>query len=402
MGPVETTRRAMKKLSLLVVLALFAGTACWPFDDDALAEMSLERQRGEVDVLRDGETLSVDSDFQLEPGDIIVTKKDTAAKLRLKGAREVELASDSQVEILSETSIEGQGGALLASATDSMSVAFGDVKATAARSIFRVDQGFGSTRVGAYEGTFEISAPGERVLLVDQYHEAQVAAGDVPGLSEPYRLDVSDPWDRKFFPQLVSLEEELDHLGSSFALQIGKERPTLRDFQALAGRKNVDFVRPYLKGTPVTDLVIAFSIALLSDDRLEDAFKDAMDHFEDGAAWAIVAVLLDVSPKPLIAQLEDVFLASGGVAQGENEGLNLAASASAGDQPQGTTQPPSDDPSDPDPPKEGGAGPKPRPTPTGEPNDCSGTIDCVVKDVTDPEPEPSPSPTDLFDSLAGS
>ncbi|MCA1708461.1 MAG: hypothetical protein LC808_36350, partial [Actinobacteria bacterium] len=67
----------MKKLTIPLILCLFAGAACWPFDgEEALAAMTLRRAGGgKVEILRASEKPIIvgQEDVAVQPGDVIRT-----------------------------------------------------------------------------------------------------------------------------------------------------------------------------------------------------------------------------------------------------------------------------------------------------------------------------------------
>src|SRR5687767_7177312 len=108
--------RPMKKLTIFLTFALIGGLAC--ADESTLKDMELSVLKGVVNVLRDGETIPVESNIGLEPGDVIETKQGTVAKFALEGGpeeRRGELQGSTKVLIRSGSSLEAQEGQLLLS-----------------------------------------------------------------------------------------------------------------------------------------------------------------------------------------------------------------------------------------------------------------------------------------------
>ncbi|HEV3472883.1 MAG TPA: hypothetical protein VG408_06705, partial [Actinomycetota bacterium] len=152
----------MKRLSILLTLAVVAGTACWPFgDDQVLAEMTIRRQSaGVVTIERGGEQIPVtDEDVPLQPGDVIRTARNGVANLRLEGDRQAWIAEvgdtglGTETRIIGTDALEGRSGTIVASAAEPMRVRFGDAVATATDATFRVDQRAGAARAASYDGS---------------------------------------------------------------------------------------------------------------------------------------------------------------------------------------------------------------------------------------------------------
>ncbi|HWL64630.1 MAG TPA: hypothetical protein VNP73_01540, partial [Actinomycetota bacterium] len=251
----------------------------------------------------------------------------------LEGDRILRMQSHSEMVISSTRSIRPTRGNILIDAGEPTRATFDGVTASAREASFRVDRGFGTVRTGAYEGQVELASPGQSPLTVSRLFEATVAAGDLPGKSDPYRVNEKDPWDLDRLQDVVELEEELGLLAKGFSRLVGNNKPNLAYFNALADGPGVSFMRPYLKRRPV-DLLIGFTIANNDRDHgLAGAFKDAFGFYDRGATWGVTAAIMEVSARPVVAQLEDVILSTGVVAadgSGE-EAVFSVASAEAAD-----------------------------------------------------------------------
>ena len=328
----------MRKLAVALCLALFATTACWPFDDEAaLTEMTLELQRGVMSVVRGGEVTAVldavSDRVAVKPGDVIRGGRGSRGELRLEGARFLQVAGfDSRLDlsIVTPDEVDGRSGNVLANAKAPTTVMFGDVEATASDARFRVDRGIASTRAAAYDGEVQLRAPGESTLVVGRLRQAAVAADDLPARADLYSLDTEDYWDKLFLGNLVSLQEDILQLAGGFQNQLGKTRPGVAYFEALADGKDASFIRPYLKRASAVDLLIAFNVALRVEDMsLHKAFRRTFRLFERGASWGVVADIMGVSPRVLVASLERVIKgATRGRAVSEPE-LTVAAAEEA-------------------------------------------------------------------------
>ena len=416
MGPVDCSGEAMRRLTALIAVVMVASVACGS-GEETLSDMQLREEFGTVVVVRDGEVSNVVGTFGLQPGDIVATRKESAATFALEGGgrtRRVELQSESQVLIESPTSIEARKGEVLLAANAPTTARFDGVRATSAleSTLFRIDRGFGSARAGVYSGAVALASPGQSRLRLQRFREATVVAGDVPGNFQPYQMDVRDEWDAEHLGAYFELETQLRDLATGFTNQVGSQKPGLDYFSALAGGRSVGFLQPYLKRRPA-DLLIGFVVAQRADAPLDAAFEEAFELYDDGARWGIVAAIMGVQPDPILAQLEQVILGTGVAKNDGGEAAFTVAAAEAGGGSSEVASQPSDgggtdpgvgtDPGggeDPKDPGGGGGGEEP-------PEECSSTAECTVDEINplddDDPPEPSPSPTeeDQADLLEG-
>lgn len=391
---------AMRKLVILTIIAMLAGTACWPFDgDDALGAMRLRRKGdGRVEVHRDGEVIVVKDEASLEPRDVIVTKDDATAELQLANGRFAMLAPEGQYLIVDTSTIEAQQGSLLADARSAaMTVSFAGAEARFSSALFRVDRALGASRAATYEGQVRLSAPGQRLNLRPLF-QTSVSAADF-GPPDPYRLNEKDVWDHTYLQAVFDLDGELSQIAAGLASQVGKTRPTVGYFRGLSKGQPTGFMKRYIADRVGTaDLLIGFTVGLEADGPLDSRVRRAFSLFDDGAAWGVAVTIMDVNENPLIATLEGIIEATG-VASAE-PGEVPDFSTEAGLLASGTEAPPGDggggDPGDGgDPQEPGGGGKKPPP-----PDDCEDVIDCAAQDIEDQiNPSPSPSPSSLLDDL---
>ena len=387
------------KLAVGLVLAIFAGTACWPFSDDsALAEMTVKRSKGSVVIIRGDETIEVEDETSLEPRDVVQTESSGEALVRLEGERLLTLASNSKIRVKDPRTVESQTGSLLADTKEPISVFFGSVTASSSNGTMRVDRGVSTARIASYRGTVTVGAPGEERLKLSPLYQAAPSANLVPSSAAPYHLDVTDAWDRAHLEDVVELHEELDQLAGGLRTTIGKQRPGLGYFGALAGGGDVGFLQPYLRRSPV-NLLVGFTIASHDGNRpLAASFKEAFSLYERGAKWAVAAAIMDVKLSSVLADLEDIAtVAVASSSDGESFTLASAVLSEAGEVPA------PGDPVDPVPPTTNPTdGPRPTepPTPTDPsdpPDECPNFQQCTVEDFVDDvagDPTPTPKPTD--------
>jgi hypothetical protein len=395
----------MRRLSLLAILCLFAGTACWPFSgEDALAAMTLRKENdGRVEIMRAGDVIKVgDSDQSVEPGDVIRTFDGGIAQVKLEGERiawvggtnqTIKGAAEGQMRIIDTMSVQSDTGTVMADAKESMDVLFGDATVTADNALFRVDRRAGSGRAASYSGTVKLSAPGEANITLQRLFEAPSSASDLRN-PQPYSLDPKDPFDSRELRDVIELEENIAPRSAGFASQLGREKPNLDFFRTLAGDTNVNAMKPYM-GEPAIDLLLGFTVAINAHElSFADAVEQAFTLHDDGGTWGVIAAILRSDPELLLASIDAIIDASGVAADGS--GGEADFSQLAAEQAQGGGGPAPSDPSDPDPaPPPGGGGQKPPPKDgdPDEPEDCANTTECKVQEIRD-EVLPSPAPTD--------
>lgn len=392
----------MQKLTLFLAVALVGGLAC--ADDQALSDMELKVERGVVNVLRDGETIRVDGTLGLKPGDVVETKEGTLASFALEGGsdeRRGQLQDSSRVLIRSTTSLEAQDGKLLVAAQEQTTVLADSVTASTAGGTFRIDRGFGTDRAAVYSGSIDLDAPGEPNLRLGELYQATMVAGDLPTQARPYRLDEKDPWDNSLLEEVVTLEQELEVLARGLGPQLRGQRPTLGYFSALVDGTKVRFMRSYLRRKPV-DLLIGFTIARNAPKKLKPAFVQGFRLFDQGARWGVAAKIMEVEPRPVVAQLERLILGTGVVASdGSGNRADFSVAAASGTDTSGSTAVASTDGTSSTgtstgtqpPPDDGGNEPKPKKSPEDPPEECSSSTECTVNEILGQRPSPSPSPS---------
>lgn len=398
----------LKRLAVLLAVTITAagGVFYVSANQDDIGEMTIRPLDGRIFLLRDGASIEVSDDTPLKPGDLITSDKAGSARLRLAGSRSGYVMGGAKVAVIDPSSLEGRAGSMLMEVDDKTTVSFDGVTAEAASGVFRIDQGFGSSRVGAYSGKVSLSRPGQSTLTINGLYEALLAAGELPSSTKPYRAQASDPWDRERLATAIRLDQELAELGGGLAAQLGRgsSRPNVQYFGGLAGRP-VPFMKAHLK-RPTAELLIGFTVGQNARSmKLASGVDQAFDLRDDGGQWGIVAAILDSRPRPLLADLESVVVAAAGGGSGDSNApeftLASAAQASGEAPPSGTAAAPSttqpSDTTDPGTTAPGGGGGGGG-SPDDEPNDCTSGPDCDTDDFDLPDlipsSEPSPTPTE--------
>jgi hypothetical protein len=314
----------MRKIALAISLVLVAATAFAFVDgDEGLREMTLQRHQGEVSVLRGDRLIEVTDESGIEPGDRIRTGPGGRAELRLEGERRIELAPDSRVDVVDTASVDGVGGSLLAAAEDGddLSIGFGTVAARTNAGRFRVDLGTGSSRVGVYEGSASIVAPGETAERIERYFEAEVAGNDRTLEARPLQIDEGDAWDQFHLDDVFLLDERITQLGNGLATQLGGARPGRGYFSDLVDAP-VNFIDTYLQREGVPDVLIGFTIARNTTSPLAAAFEESFDYRNQGGRWGLIARIMSARENRLVAQLGQTIIDTGILADAsENRGF---------------------------------------------------------------------------------
>lgn len=382
----------MKRLAALLALALL-GAGCAPFGErEPLSEMELQRVSGEVVVLRGDDRIFVDDVISLEERDVIETHDDSEAKLRLQGTRLAAMAEHGELEVIGVDSLDARSGSVLIKAEERTRLSFDQVAASTSDGIFRIDQGIATARAGVYRGEMALTSPGEPRLTVDELFEAPVTANDLPADARPYHLDITDPWDARWLADVVSLEQDLERLAKGLGNQVGKKKPGLAFFRALADVRDVGFIRPYLSESS-EDLLVGFTVADNAPSSLAPAFRRAFALFEESGTWGVVAAIMDVRGGAVLADLERIIVGTGLVAGGSGgkPAFTIAAAESA----ESGGFPPPGGGSGSGPGGGGGGsgggggggggGGNPEPSPTPE---CDDVVECTVSRLN-----PTPTPT---------
>ena len=409
----------MRHWALPLAIVVLAGAACGPLaPEQTLPEMSLKKVSGTVEIIRGGDTITVGEETDIEPDDVIRTSgRDALAKLRLEGDRLLQLKGRGSTVVDSPTSVEVQTGEVLVRAEEVTRVLVESVEARASAAQFRVDSGFGSARVSSYSGTVAVESPGQQRLDIGSFFEATVTAGEIPQSATPYRMQPDDLWDALILQKWVSLEEELKVLSNSLTNNLGGDRPDVAYFSELAGGEGAGFVRSFLDRR-VADLLIGFTIANNSDSSLKQAFRRAFSLFDEGATWGITSAIMEIEPRPLLAQLGRTILGTGVVVAGgaQTGGASFSIAAADISASGGGIQPPASGGGSTSPggstgvgnggggnPGGGGSGGDPGGGGGGEePKECqTGDLQCTIDNLTDPSPKPSPSVLDLDLDLGG-
>ena len=152
---------------------------------------------------------------------------------------------------------------------------------------------------------------------------------------------------------------------------------------------------PEIKKRRAADLLTGFLIAQNTPKgSLRAQFQRAFRLFDEGAAWSVVAAIMDARISQLVAELTDVVKVTR-IAVKKSGGNEVVFAASGvvdetvtgpGGQPtSGTTSTPAPPPT---------TKPTPGKSPTNSPSpECGNTAECAVNEVLGDDPSPDPSPS---------
>jgi hypothetical protein len=205
--------------------------------------------------------------------------------------------------------------------------------------------------------------------------------------------------------EVITLEQKLGQISAGLASQLGRQKPGLDYFSALADGVDVQPLRPHLR-RPTIDLLVGFTVATTTEAYpFGRALGIAFDYRDQGGTWGVIAAILRASYRSLVADLTDIAVSTNAVAAGTGEEAQFTlATAEAADSA-------SNEPIDQDPGDGGGTDPEPPDDPGGggggggtdpgdeddEAQDCSGGIECDAEEVRERFfPSPDPSPTDFL------
>jgi hypothetical protein len=379
----------LRTIALLVALVLlgagaFVGLAG---GDEPLSEMSIEPLGGSVDVLRGDKVIEITEPADLRPDDLIETGK-RGARIRLEGQRNVWIGPLSRVVVVDTTTVEDLTGSVLVNAAERTAVRVGDAVASSSNGVFRVDRRVATARAAAYRGDITLVAPGDARTEVPSLYQSSIVAGDIEP-PKPYQVAVDDVWDAQWLEEVVALEDELDRLSQGFSNQLKKARLRVADFRQLVGRP-VGFMRPYVRHHAPADLFVGYAVAERAPGPTASAFREAFSLREDDGSWGVIAAIMEVESKPLVAGLEKLILDTGVVA-GDAPPKTAFAAASEGRRPSRSTGRPSERVTQPPPndsgePREQPERPKKKPKePEDPPEECEGTIDCAAQELPLPD-----------------
>jgi hypothetical protein len=412
----------LKRIAVVVTGALVAaGLVFLPsWGSDEIGQMQVQEQVGDVVILRDGETVTVDGDTSIKPGDVIKTVDSGSALLRLSGLRLAFLQPYTEVVVTDEESLEVRQGKVKAEISDgdtmSLSIDKAELTPLSNSASFRVDTGPGFVTTAVYQGEAQLTSPGQESLTLAPLFQASIAGGELPVRTSPYTYSERDSWDQEELEAVINLDDQLQQKADGLTAQLDGRRPSLAFYRELRGG-DVSTMRPYLKRS-TGDVLIGFTIARNTPGRFEQSFQQAFSYHDEGGQWGVVATILEARSKPLLAQLTDIVLATGVADGGGSEGsqpiLSVAAAQEANDPGSSTPgggenpgDPGGEDPTDPGGTDPGGGGTDPGGG-DGDPGDCQDGTDCDTQEAVDeilgcdePDAPPGVCPAESGDGGGG-
>ncbi|HEX2051559.1 MAG TPA: hypothetical protein VHJ34_13150 [Actinomycetota bacterium] len=386
-----------RMVAVVAAVAVALGGYAWlDAESDRLDAMAVRRlgRGGRVEIVRHGDVVTVRDMAALATGDVVRTSGAARARVRLEGRRDAWLAPASEAVVAGGDELEVRSGGVLVRSDDPTTVAIGDVDVRPSMAVVRVDALDASARVASYRGDVALAAPGRPEVVLEPLFQVATAAGELAA-ARPYRLDPSDAWDRTRLAPVVELHERLTRVADRIAAAGARPAAPVASLRAR---------RP-------ADAAIAVALARTAAAPFGAALRRALDLRDSGGQWAVVAAIMDVGPRALVAELGGVVVAAGvadpaaaaadgphGVAPGGAGTATDAPAASAPDAPSsGASGPPpatggtrTDDPVDGGGDDDGGGGGGGGGDDDAE---CDNEVDCILPVL--------PTPPSLLDDLGG-
>jgi hypothetical protein len=297
---------AGSRLAIAAVVAAMLAS-CNPFAGPAEQEsMSLEptSDDGVVSIARAGEELKVTDAFEVQRGDVISTSE-SGARLQLVGRRSALIGPQSEIRVDGVDSLGDPKGSVIVHIRDGVSIHYDDgVEVHTDSAVFRMSGDPQSTALMAYAGSLTLQAVGEEPISVGPFFEVTLTPGRV-GVPSPYTLAGGDPLDDPYVRDARNLESKLDQFRVQLmSLMAGESVEPGLLWQLMPGA-NASLVRPTGDDVEsISDLLIAFGIALNTDGSPERAMTEALDLHRGGAPWGIVAEIVGVEGDELLVDLE--------------------------------------------------------------------------------------------------
>ena len=375
-----------------VALIAVTAAACGGSSGES-GELLVTPLAGDVRVLDGDDTVLLDEETRVDPGDLLVTGSGGAALLDVGGAGRLELGAQARVRVDRRPEVV-LGSVLAAADSGELALRAGGAEIEATDSVFRVDRGF-SVTVAVYRGAAEILGSGIGAVPALRQVVA-LSGGAVPRGPSPLLIRPDHPWDIRLLGAAIDLGLDLDR----FQRGLGRTLP--------AGSQG-DAVARVLEGSlpgPVIDSVlgqfaaaesvvaaeVSRAVAELRGTSLLGILDRVLDLRGQGAHWMLVAATWSLAGTPVLRSLERLAGAIGRLANPSPEASDSAPGGSGGDGGSGAPTGSSDGgfTSSDSGSSTGGGGSEETTTGgsgggTSEPpqDECANTVDCLVGDVVD-------------------
>ncbi|HVE76991.1 MAG TPA: hypothetical protein VND22_09565 [Actinomycetota bacterium] len=361
---------------VLLTTAFLAG--CFGPEEAGTQPMEVRVLTGTARVMHEGQSKSLKTRGAIEVGDRVVVPKNSAAEVRLAGARRFELTG-GEVRVDAGNRLTLQSGLLLGIVRSRAAVESGSFSVSAGNGTFRVDRGI-SARVASYRGgALRVSGPGSR-LEVPPLRQAVIAGSEIPRAPDPLRVSAGDQWDRRFLSEVIETDESLTNFARGLEAQLGPDEG-VSFFQRVLPEVDSSFIAAFA-GNRRADLLIGLLLAMEAEGNgrtVAERFTSAFNLWSEGASWGLVAYEFKVKKDAIFTRLLDAI---------QRAGLEIVGVTGAPPSP--SSRRPSSGPSPSPTPGGRGPDPSPAPSPGGSPSPSPSS------------PTPSPVQSILDDLLGGS
>jgi FecR protein len=385
-------RRAIGVALIAVTTAACAGSS------GESGELLVTPLAGDVRLLDGDDTVLLDEETRVDPGDLLVTGSGGAALLDLGGGGRLELGAQSRVRVDRRPEVV-LGSVLAAAESGGLALRAGGADIEATDSVFRVDRGF-SVRVAVYRGAAEILGSGIGAVPALRQVVA-LSDGSVPSGPSPLDVRPDHPWDIRLLGAAIDLGLDLDR----FQRGLGRTLPAGSQGEAVArvldGSLTGPVIDSLLEQFAAAESVVAAEVSRAAADLRGTSLPGILDRVADlreqGAHWMVVAATWALAGTPVLESLERLAGAIGrlatpsleatGPAPGESGGSG-GSGAPAGSSDEGFTSGSSGSSGS----AGGGGSDTTGETTTGgsgggtsepPPDECANPVDCVVGDVVD-------------------
>jgi hypothetical protein len=318
-------RRAIGVALIAVTAAACAGSS------GESGELLVTPLAGDVRLLDGDDTVLLDEETRVDPGDLLVTGSGGAALLDLGGAGRLELGPQARVRVDRRPEVV-LGSVLAAAESGGLALRAGGAEIEASDSVFRVDRGF-SVRVAVYRGAAEILGSGIGVIPALREVVA-LSGGAVPSGPSPLTVRPDHPWDIRLLGAAIDLGLDLDRFqrGLGRTLPAGSQGDAV--VRILDGSLSGPVIDSLLDQLAAAESVVAAEVsrvvAGLRGTSLLGILDRVADLREQGAHWMVVAATWSLAGTPVLQSLERLAGAIGRLATPSLEATDSAPGGSRG------------------------------------------------------------------------
>ena len=268
------------------------------------------RVDGDTDALTTGDIVRAGEEVRAEEGTFAL---ELAGGGTVEGRAGFERAADTRVVVGERPELVAGEALLLGEDGVALDAAGTVVALTDEDAAARVDRGL-SLRAGSYRGAVAIDSAGQE-RSVEALRQLGIASvGRPPGSAEPFLVDETDPWDRRFLGAAIDLGGRLDGYSRSFSDNAGPGAATSSDLfeealPALADEPGfAAALRSEARRPPGETLVGAALVTLGTDGDFDDRWADVFGFRDDGAGWGLVAADQHLDDATVLATVEQALV----------------------------------------------------------------------------------------------